>query len=77
MPSGSFLQQEVVCPFYQWDDGKRKIICEGMYDRCSLDLRWRHHVEQERYMKIFCCEHYKKCEIYRMIYQCKYAEEEG
>ncbi len=38
MPSGSFRQVEVMCPFYKYDDGMRRITCEGIIDNSSLVL---------------------------------------
>ena len=77
MPRGSYLQQEVICPFYTYDDGRRKIICEGFTDRCAVDLRWRFHTDQVLHLQTFCCKKYKKCEIYRMVMESKYYDDEG
>ena len=38
MPSGSYKQIEVQCPFYKYDDGKRRITCEGIIEDSSLAL---------------------------------------
>lgn len=76
MPSGSFIQADVNCPFYQYDDGRRKIVCEGFTDRCTVDLRWRYHVDQEHHMQVFCCGNFEKCEIYRMVMESKYNDDE-
>ncbi|MBR5948248.1 MAG: hypothetical protein IKZ82_06315 [Clostridia bacterium] len=76
MPSGSYLQADVQCPFYLYDDGRKKIVCEGFADRCTIDVRWRFHAQQEQHMQVFCCRRYTYCEVYRMIMQAKYGEEE-
>ena len=75
MPSGSYKQIEVKCPFYKYDDGKRRITCEGIIDDSSLALIYHNKHDYARQMDVFCCCHYQKCEIYRMLMD-KYDEEE-
>ena len=76
MPSGSFRQADVQCPFYQYDDGRRRITCEGIVDGSSIAFISRTRELYETQMVVFCCEHYRKCEIYRMLMENKYAWEE-
>lgn len=78
MPSGTFKGKvDSQCPFYRSDDGqKRRIICEGIVDRSTLALTFRQRSDYETQLGVFCCEHYKKCEIYRMLMENKYADEE-
>ena len=78
MPSGSFkAQADVQCPFFKFDDLKRKrIVCEGLVDKSSLALIYCRRTDYDTQLSVFCCEHYKKCEIYRMIMDTKYNEEE-
>ena len=75
MPSGSYKQIEVKCPFYKYDDGKRRITCEGIIDDSSLALIYHNKHDYATQMDMFCCEHYQKCEVYRMLMD-KYDEEE-
>ena len=75
MPSGSFKQIDVQCPFYKYDDGRRHITCEGLVDKSSIVLTYLTRNDYDTQLLVFCCEHYKKCEIYRMLMQ-KYEEEE-
>ena len=75
MPSGSYKQIEVKCPFYKYDDGKRRITCEGIIDDSSLALIYHNKRDYAVQIDTFCCEHYQKCEIYRMLMD-KYDEEE-
>ena len=75
MPSGSYKQIEVKCPFYKYDDGKRRITCEGIIDDSSLALIYHNKRDYEMQIDTFCCEHYTKCEVYRMLMD-KYDEEE-
>lgn len=37
MPSG-YKKADVQCPFYKYDDGKRRITCEGITEDSSLAL---------------------------------------
>lgn len=57
----------VGCPFYIYDDSKARICCEGIVEGCELILRFRRKEGMEQQKKIFCCEHYKKCEVFRML----------
>ena len=73
MPSGSFKQADVKCPFYKFDDGRRRITCEGIVEDCSLALIYRRKSDYEKQIDVFCCEYYKNCEVYRMLME-KYEE---
>ena len=67
MPSGSYWQAYVKCPFYKYDDGKRRITCGGIFEGSSLALICHGKADYERQISVFCCEHYKKCEIFRIL----------
>lgn len=75
MPSGSYRQVDVQCPFFKYDDGARRITCEGIIDDSSLTLIYHRKCDYETQIKVFCCEYYRKCEVYRMLVD-KYNEEE-
>lgn len=64
----------VRCPFYKFDDGKRRITCEGIIDDSSLSLIFRNKADQKKQLYVFCCRHYQNCEIYRMLMENKYSE---
>jgi hypothetical protein len=34
-------------------------------------------VEQELHLQTFCCKAYEKCEIYRMVMESKYSDDDG
>lgn len=78
MPSGTYKGKvDAQCPFYKSDDGqKKRIICEGIVDKSTLALTYRHRTDYDTQLGVFCCEHYKKCEIYRMLMEAKYDEED-
>ena len=73
MPSGSFKQIEVQCPFYKYDIPKR-ITCEGFVDKSNISLGFLNWNDYEIHIKTFCSKHYQKCEICRMLMEI-YEEE--
>ena len=75
MPSGSYKQADVQYPFYKYDDGRRRITCEGLIDKSSIALIYLTRNDYDTQLLTFCCEHYKNCEIYRVLME-KYDEEE-
>ena len=65
------------CPFFRSSvDGKRRIVCEGIVDKSTLALTFNRKTDYNTQMSVFCCEHYKRCEVYRMIMAAKYDEED-
>ena len=75
MSSGSFKQADVLCPFYKFDDGKRRITCEGIIDDSSVALIYHRKQDYETQILVFCCQNYAKCEVYGLLKN-KYAEDE-
>lgn len=73
MSSGSFKQADVKCPFYKFDDGKRRITCEGIIEDSSLALIYHKKVDYETQIDVFCCEYYEKCEVYKLLME-KYED---
>ena len=67
MPSGSYWQACVKCPFYKYDDGKRRITCEGIIEDSSLAQIYHKKTDFEQQLSVFCCEHYRKCEVYGLL----------
>jgi hypothetical protein len=74
MSSGSYKQAEVQCGLYKYDDGYHRITCDGIIDDSSVALIFHKREDFEKQIEIFCCKHYKNCEIYRMLMENKYAE---
>ena len=74
--NGSFKGKvDAQCPFYKFDDlKKRRISCEGIIDNSTLALYFSRKSDYDTQLNVFCCEHYKKCEIYRMLME-KYEED--
>lgn len=75
MPSGSYLQVHIQCPFYRGDDGKRTIKCEGIIPDSDVQLHYRRPSDFRQQMGIFCRNRYICCEIYRMLMENKYEED--
>lgn len=71
--SGSYIQIFVLCPFYKRDDGRRRIVCEGIVEDSNVSLSYRYDKQFRQQMEIFCCKDYKKCEVYRMLME-KYQD---
>ena len=74
----SRTDSRVQCPFYQYDESREKggahrIFCEGIVDRSNLVLTYRRKKDFRKQLNIFCCEHYRKCEVYRMLME-KYRD---
>ena len=76
--NGSFKGKvDAQCPFYKFDDFKRRrISCEGIVDDSTLALYFCRKKDYDTQLNVFCCEHYKRCEIYRMLMEAKYEEED-
>lgn len=77
MPSGSYRRADIECPFYSSDDEKphkQKILCESPVPGSNLSLFFRKKRDFETQIKLFCCQHYDKCEIYRAVMAAKYEE---
>lgn len=77
MAHANFSQLEIQCPFYTGKEvigaGKR-ILCESPVPGSNLGLYFREKEAYLQQMRIFCCEHYKKCEIYRAVMEAKYED---
>lgn len=70
-------RSDAQCPFFRSDVGNQKRInCEGIVDKSTLALTFQRKKDYDIQLRVFCCEHYKKCEIYRMLMEAKYDEED-
>lgn len=68
MSSGSFMQADVLCPFYLTDTDKPiNIRCEGISDDNRLVLNFRHKNEKLTHMKAFCTDNYCGCVLFKAI----------
>lgn len=78
MANGSYKgKTDTQCPFYKFDDQqKMRIVCEGIVEKSNLAWLFKRRRDFNLQMSVFCCEHYKKCEIYRAVMAAKYDEED-
>ena len=67
---------DVICPFYRYDDGEKRIVCEGLTDPSTLSQRFGKKKLFEQYMEHYCFRHCKDCEIFRLLLRVKYPDEE-
>lgn len=68
----------VKCPFYQYDEVRKKtrvrhIVCEGLVEGSTISLNYKRIRDFRIQMETFCCEHFDRCEVYKMLMQ-KYEE---
>lgn len=76
MSSGSYRQIEVGCCFYKYDDGRKRITCEGLTgEDSSIALIYHKKEDFNIHFETFCCKHHTRCEIYRMLMESKYGDE--
>ena len=61
------------CPFFQrsWN---RKISCSGVFDGTRLVWEFDQAEDKKMQMRVFCCEKYQNCEVFRMLKEA-YEEE--
>ena len=74
MPTGSFWQAYVKCPFFKCDNGNNRITCEGLVDRSSIILAYRRKTDFKIQITAYCCRNFEKCELYSLLMKSKYQE---
>ena len=74
MPSGSFRQVDVLCPFYASDNGKTSIACEGILPKTTIITRFRRPKKYEAHIETMCSKDYEHCRIFKILME-KYEEE--
>ena len=66
---------DVVCPFYRYDDGYCRVVCEGFTEDSSLVQQYRTKAGLKLQLDVFCSARCESCEIFRMLIHMKYTEE--
>lgn len=66
---------EVGCPFYRYDDGEKRIVCEGLTDPSTLSQRFGRKRYLKNYMEQYCFRRCTDCELFRLLLRVKYADE--
>lgn len=70
-----FREAYIKCPFYR-NYNSDTVRCEGIMDGTTLGLSFADTKDRCRHMDVFCqTEHFRKCEIYRMVMDARYEEE--
>lgn len=64
----TYMFANVKCPFFEGEE-KNKIRCEGVEKDSSNVQQFKKIIQKEAWMGKYCCEHYKKCRIYKMLEQ--------
>ena len=75
MPSGSFRQADIRCPYYKWDNGKNRISCEGIIPDSQIQNFFRRPTDLAAQVRVFCTGCYEKCEVAAGLEK-RYKEEE-
>lgn len=73
----SFNDVYVRCPFFVNDDGRFKIVCEGITDGSTLSQHFRNKQGYKIQMDTFCCDRYTNCEIYRVLIEKEEYEDDS
>lgn len=67
-------EADVRCPFYRgYTNGT--VRCEGPLEGATNTMGFADGGQRRQHMEIFCCRHYRRCEVYRMVQEAKYAED--
>lgn len=70
---GKKIRTDVGCPFFIGCTGAKRICCEGVADGSKLEWVFKTKADYLIHLKTFCCQHYKKCEVYRLAME-KYED---
>lgn len=65
------------CPFFNGKDTEhagKKVFCESPVPGSTITLYFRKKKDFDMQYNIFCCDHYKNCEVYRAVVE---SYEEG
>ena len=66
---------KIWCPFFI-AHSHNEIQCEGPTDGCKCILRFRYDHEKDQHSRIFCQDRHRNCEIYRMLMEYKYGDDD-
>lgn len=70
-----FREAYIRCPFYR-NYTNDTVRCEGIMDGTAVALSFAEREDRCRHMDVFCQNKYKNCEIYRMVMDARYEEDE-
>lgn len=73
MKEKNVAEPQIICPFYVRNENSRaSVTCEGHTDKNRNVMRFTNLKERSAYMNEYCAADYRFCEIYRLVYACKY-----
>lgn len=67
MPSGSYIQADVLCPFYKYDDGRQKITCEGITGANAVTIFFSNKAKLHSHLTRCCCASYETCPMHDVL----------
>ena len=70
----SVERADVICPFYRYDDGYCRVVCEGFTEDSSLVQHYRSKRSFKQQLDVFCAAHCESCEVFRMLMHSKYED---
>lgn len=73
MKQSMWARGNVRCPFWRGDWDKA-VACEGPFDGCGVTVTFCSQKMKWRQMEVFCADHFRNCEVYRMVRAAKYDE---
>ena len=74
MPSGTYIQTLIKCPFYITDSNKPpNLMCEGIANGKGIVIRFQNKDKKDSYIHSYCIEGYEKCLLYKIVYD-KYKQ---
>ena len=65
---------DVICPFYRYDNGFSRVVCEGFAEGSSLIQQFSRKQDFKQQMHVFCYRSCQSCEVFRMLMAMKYAD---
>ena len=71
---GSYKQVNVKCPYYRSDNGRDRIICEGLLPGTSLQSWYERREHYRAHMRAYCTGKYWDCPICAALDE-KYRED--
>ena len=66
--------RDVKCPFMDAHND-RMIRCEGIMEDCKNIIAFADGSARDWFMRVYCKEHFEKCEYYRLLMREKYDTE--
>jgi hypothetical protein len=54
------------CPFFI-SSGKKNVLCEGITDDCTINLKFTSEEKRDQHRRIFCDARYRYCEIFNLL----------